>query len=94
LKVLFHNSLIETIEITKGFGPKRACGFRDHLVWLRHGLAVILLGFSRTIMKGPAAFLLKFFLETILSQLSIFVVTSMTLLTEIVTRRRRRHGQR
>jgi hypothetical protein len=86
--------LIENVEIAEGFGPKRACGFRDHLVGLRHGLAVVRLGFLRTILEGQAAFLLEFFLETILSQLSIFIVASTTLLTEIVTRRRRRHGQR
>jgi hypothetical protein len=45
-------------------------------------------------LKGQATFLLEFFLETILFQLSIFVVASKTLLTEIVTRRRRRHVQR
>lgn len=93
LKVLFHNSLIEDVEIAKWFGPKRACGFRDHLVGLRHGLAVVRLGFLRTILKGQATFLLEFFLETILSQLSIFVVASTTLLAVIVTWGRRCHGR-
>jgi hypothetical protein len=45
-------------------------------------------------LKGQATFLLEFFLETILIQLSIFVVAPKTLLTETVTRRRRRHVQR